>query len=599
MNDLLSQLSGGSDYRILKVQDTLELKRIRALPRYNWAQDPNLPELKRQLNHWLQHTKTKCEPYCSCCRNVSGLNDVQVAGLIAAFRIKHGMIGALRVGAGKTLLGLLIPTVLGIVPTADQGPVMLLVPSKLEAKTKFEGRDYARHWRCAPVKVVTYETLSHPANLELLYKLRPAAIIADECHKAGPSTKAWKRIKKYVTDKGVPYFPMTGSLSDRDIMVYWTHVLLSLRDCAPMPRDLKEALVWAQAINEKIPEEARAEPGALLTLGEYDPNDSPEKQARNAYRSRFLATPGIVSSFEDVPPIKLEMSARQVALPDQLLEIIAAVRRDSETPDGVAFSSKMDLWRHSRTLGAGLFYHWSPPPPEEWKRARRELHKFVTEYLRYHGKTMDSAVHVLGGIDHGEIPDGGLLTRWREIEPTFVPNPVHTWVDDTLLQECAKWLRDPDNERGLVWVEFRPFGERLSEITGVPYYSKGGMNAQGGLVDHHTGGPAIVSIKCREGHNLQHWFDRSLFSVPPPKGGWVEQAVGRYHRTPGQEKEEVFAEFLLTTQETFQSLRQCVRDARMDEQSHGQPRKLSYAESTCSLFDLIRDVNEPIDGLGV
>lgn len=593
MNDLLSQFAGG-DYRTLKVQETLELKRIRALPSYAWDKDPNLPRLREWLDGWLQHTPAKCTPVCSCCKLVSGLNNVQVAGLINAFRIKHGMVGALRVGAGKTLLGLLIPTVLSIT-----GTIVLLVPAKLEKKTLFEGRDYAKHWRCSSVKVITYETLSHPANLEMLQKLKPAAIIADECHKAGPKTKAWKRIRKYVLATEIPYFPMTGSLSDRDIMVYWTHVLLSLRDCAPMPRDLKEALVWAQAINEKIPEEARAEPGALLTLGPYEITDPPEKQARNAYRARFLTTPGIVSSYEDVPPIKLEMGAREVGLPHALADVIAQVRKDMVTPDGIAFSSKMDLWRHSRTLGAGLFYHWDPPAPEEWKRARRELHKFVTEYLRYHGKTMDSAVHVLGAIDRGELNDGGLLTRWREIEPTFTPNPVHTWVDDTLLLECARWLQDPENKRGLVWVEFRPFGERLAELAGVPYYSKGGMDPSGRLVDHHTGGPAVISIKCREGHNLQHWFDRSLFSVPPPKGGWVEQAVGRYHRTPGQEAEEVFAEFLLTTQETFQSLRQCVRDARMDEQSHGQPRKLSYAESTSYLFDEIRDVTIDLTGRGV
>lgn len=593
MNDLLSQFAG-SDYRILRVQETLELKRIRALPSYDWRTDQNLPQLRTWLNEWLQHTPAKCAPRCSCCKLVDGLNNVQVAGLVNAFRIKHGLVGALRVGAGKTLLGLLLPTVLAI-----ESPVVMLVPAKLEKKTLFEGRDYAKHWRCAPVKVITYETLSHPANLELLTKLRPKAIIADECHKAGPKTKAWKRINKYVSATGIPYYPMTGSLSDRDIMTYWTHVKLSLRDCAPMPRDLKEALIWAQAINEKIPDEARAEPGALLTLGPYDPNDPPEKQARNAYKYRFLSTPGIVNSYEDVPPIKLEMSARQVELPDGLRAVIELVRTEMVTPDGVAFSSKMDLWRHSRTLGAGLFYHWDPPAPEEWKRARRELHKFVTEYLRYHGKTMDSAVHVFSAITRGDLDDGGLLARWNEIEPTFTPNPVHTWVDDTLLMECAGWLQREENQRGLVWVEFRPFGERLSELTGVPYYSKGGMDPSGKLVDHHTGGPAIVSIKCREGHNLQHWFDRSLFSVPPPKGGWVEQAVGRYHRTPGQEAEEVFAEFLLTTKETFQSLRQCYRDARMDEQSHGQSRKLSYAESTCSLFDLIRDVDADLTGKGV
>jgi hypothetical protein len=593
MNDLLSQLAG-SDYRVLKVQDTLEMKRIRALPSYDWQTDPNLPQLKAWLNGWLQHTPVKCGNKCSCCKLVDGLNNVQVAGLVNAFRIKHGMVGALRVGAGKTLLGLLIPTVLSIPAT-----VVMVVPAKLEKKTLFEGRDYAKHWRCAPVKVITYETLSHPANLELLSKLKPSAIITDECHKAGPKTKAWKRIRKYVIATGVPYFPMTGSLSDRDIMVYWTHVLLSLRDCAPMPRDLKEALVWAQALNEKIPDEARAEPGALLTLGPYDRNDTWEKQSRSAYKHRLLSAPGFVSSYEDVPPIKLEMSARQVALPARLIEVINAVRRDMVTPDGIAFSSKMDLWRHSRTLGAGLFYHWDPPAPEPWKRARRELHKFVTDYLRYHGKSMDSAVHVFGAIERGELNDGGLLARWREVEPTFEPNPVHTWVDDTLLNECAHWLKDPENVRGLVWVEFRPFGERLAAMTGVPYYSKGGMDPAGHLVDHHTGGPAIVSIKCREGHNLQHWFDRSLFSVPPPKGGWVEQAVGRYHRTPGQEAEEVTAEFLLTSQETFQSLRQCYRDALMDEQSHGQPRKLSYAESTCSLFDEIRDLETDITGKGV
>jgi hypothetical protein len=86
----------------------------------------------------------------------------------------------------------------------------------------------------------------------------------------------------------------------------------------------------------------------------------------------------------------------------------------------------------------------------------------------------------------------------------------------------------------------------------------------------------IVSVhSCREQKNLQYAHHKNLLLTMPPKGDWLEQLLGRTHRD-GQPEDEVTAEFLLTTRESYACLYQCVKDAERMWQMQGQPTKLAY-----------------------
>jgi len=568
------------------VRSTPELVRVRDLPRRDWEEDS--AEAVDLLTTWLQHSPQQCKPApCSCCRRVRRLNPAQAAFLREAHDLRGRVICPFRTGAGKTLVTLLLGTVLARALGAPQ-KTLLVVPANTLEKTRREAKDYAKHWRCAAVSLVSYELLSHPKHADWLEKCAPSVIVCDEAHKMkNPSTKAWRRIGKYIkAHRSTIFIPCTASLAGRSIKEFWHYVLVAMRDGAPVPSAWAEANAWANAMDEKVPPEQRVGPGALAQLGPPPPpaeDKGPVHRTRRVFGNRLTDTPGVVSTNESLPPVTLLISSTALELPPELQAVVSGVRDSWTLPSGETFDHKWDLWRHSRTLGCGLYYHWDPPPPREWLDARREWHTFVREYLKTSRK-WDSPVHVANLVDEGRLDDGGMLGRWREIRPTFEPVSVAEWVDDTAMRYAAQWLRD--SPRGLCWVEYTPFGERLSDLTGIPYFSSGACDKSGRHIVDYPEGPAILSLSLREGHNLQT-RNKNLILTCPPKGDRVDQLAGRTCRE-GQEEAEVSLEFLITTEESLLCLQQCFADARFAQAIDKQPRKLCYGQCLDDLTETMQ-----------
>lgn len=566
--DLLGEFQTEHGFGLARTVETIgeteELRRVRDMPRRVWQDDPALPDLVRLLTAKLRHTNAPCKMPCEGCK-ATELRPAQAQLLREAYNGRGG-IGSLRVGAGKRLLSFLLPTVL-----KARRPLLIVPGADKEDAPRLHAQ-YARHWRVAPVKIVTYEFLAHPTRKDWLAEYKPDLIVADESHKLSRGSIVSRRVGLYVRATGCVLVPLTGTLAGRSILAYWHYAHWAMPGRAPLPRKLDEAQVWAQALDEKVLDEARPEPGALLQLGSYPAEAEPLVQARRAYQDRFTSTPGVVSTLEDIPSVGLTVRATVLELPAELAAAVKRMRKTWQTPAGEDFSDALTLFRHSITLGAGLFMRWDPAAPREWMDARREWHRFVRRVLST-SRRMDSIVHVAQAVDRGDLPDGGVLARWRALEPTFEPNPIPVWMDDTALKYAAAWLKQ---DRGIVWVAQVAAGERLSEMTGVPFFSSGACDRSGNHASTHDG-PMIASVAaCRERLNLQYSNWRNLFLTCPPKNTWIEQAVGRTHRD-GQPKDDVSVEFLLTTRESFLCLKQCVRDAEMDWATHGQPQKLAYA----------------------
>lgn len=545
-----------------------DFKRIEALPTRQWKADPGLEFFRDAITQLYRHNDTPCPKPCQGCK-AKRINEPQAAGFKEAHDLPYGAFLPFRPGAGKTLEGFLLPAIL------EAKNPLLVVPGGLEAKTRKEYIEYSRHWMLPAVTIVTIEFLSHPKNLHWLEGFRPDCVIVDEAHNLrNDRCKAWRRLdryfKSYPTTKRVF---MTGSAGGRKINEYGHYLQSCLGLGAPVPRTKIELEIWGRAVNEKVPLDFRLPPGALDRLPGHEDEKDDLRRARLKYRDRLNATPGVVSTLEDVPACGLRVWVKELPMPPEVSAMFRAMRKDYVTPGGDSFKLAIELWNHCRTLGCGVYSAWRPPPPNEWRLRRYEWHSFAREWLA-NRRILDSEVHLIEEIKKGNVDDGGLLQNWRAIEPIYDASAhVQTvWVHDNVVRYADAWLKE---EKGLVWVPHRAVGERIADVASVPYFRDGGMDNAGRLVDDYAG-PCVVSVdSCSEGHNLQAHHKNLILSTPSTGAG-VEQLLARTHRD-GQEEHEVTAEFVVTCQETYMALAQALRDARFAEETSGQPQRLCYA----------------------
>lgn len=574
------------------VAETSEIIRARQLPWRDWETNPDLPRMIELMTRWLQHTPAKCVPErCTCCRYVDSLNDAQAVFLSEFFALRRAVV-PLRTGKGKTLAALLAGTILEKA-TGRYPKTVMIVPASGKEKTQIEATDYAMHWRVGPCNVVTYEFLANPKNLKWLEEQDFDLVLADEAHKLTEKSKVWGRLSKWMlvrakAGRPVTFVPFTASMSGRKLSECWHYTRGAMGDASPLPRDRQEAKVWAAATDEKIPLESQVLPGALCSLAPRPEGDHGlRERAQMQLGARIAATPGFISTKEDIPPVTLKMTCTELQLPQHVQDMVNVLRRKKELPNGRTFTQAWDVWKHARRFGCGLYQDWDPPAPRAWLEARRAWYDFVDHYLTYH-RDIDSHVHVINRIDRGQLPAGeALLAHWREIEPAFKPNSVAKWVDDTTLNYCADWLQRDENKRGICWVEFTAFGRRLAEMTGLPLFAEGATDRRTGKhLTLYTGTPMIVSVKHGQLFNLQ-WHNTNLLSTVLSMGKQLDQLIGRTVRN-GQESPEVWVEFLMTVLESYSALDQCFRDARRAQRVDGQAQKLCYGECVDSVIAGIR-----------
>lgn len=218
-------------------------------------------------------------------------------------------------------------------------------------------------------------------------------------------------------------------------------------------------------------------------------------------------------------------------------------------------------------------------PPAAWRRAKKEWAAFVRETLQ-HSRSLDSELQVANACDAAtpkekRLSEGReLLNEWRKLKPTFVPETIGVWHDDSALKVCAKWMKKP----GIVWTGHELFARRLSALTGCKYYGAKGLADDGEFVDDAPNNKAIiVSIDAnREGRNLQLKWWRNLVTDPPEGADVWEQLLGRTHR-PLQPNEEVVVDVLLGCKEHLNAVRRAISTAEALRDMTGADQKLLLA----------------------
>lgn len=578
LQDLLDQPETKGPYRP-RVEITPDFARIARLPRRVWQDDPDLPRLADLLTRRLKTPN-----------GTQSLRLSQAAMIRDIVQQGGGFIPA-GVGTGKTLPSFLAGAVLGTVRN------VVVVPGLADGlgKTKDDYRAYAKHWRLPPVTMLTYEKIGgeqrepDPNTGELppgvLETYHPEFIFFDEAGALqNTGTATWRAVRRTITRfKPIVAFA-DGSFADDTGRQYWHMMLASLREKAPTPVHYHEMQLWCNAMDVQPREDV--DPGVLETLSDLTPEEkglSPTTRARTAYQRRLTETPGVVATAgEEIPPVRLTLRERTVHLSEKLQSALRTMRAKKETPGGEKIKYALDLYRHGGELACGYYTVFDPPPPLEWSDARYAIHSFVAETLE-HSRKLDKPSDVIRAIDAGTLPGGvDLLADWREIRDTFDPVSKAIWIDDSPLRNAAEWLKEhPDH--GLVWTSHVPAGERLSELSGVPFFASKGRPTNRirygkKRIDKHTSS-AIVSLSaCWKMFNLQHHHCENLYIDIPTKAKRWEQSIGRTHRS-GQQR-DVSVEAWLACEEHENAIAMAIARARYVKETFNTPQKLLYAENS-------------------
>ncbi len=565
----------------LSVVHTAEFQRVTSLPRRSWS-EASLAELSGALTEILRTSSGQMR-----------LRPVQALALHDA-GTEGGLFGPIGVGEGKTLVTLLLPIVLGA-----KRPLLLL-PAGLIEKTRREWLGPAaagkivlgKHWRIpTSLRIFSYDMLGRVQSADELETYQPDAIICDECHKLKNRRAAvTRRVAKYMYARPQTKFcGLSGTVMNKSLTDF-AHILLwALKDRAPVPINREEIDEWAEALDEPRGGgwefDGRA-PGALLELCEPKERSAPSlrQAARLGFRRRMTETPGVVATVGEGEHVDCSIYVRGIVhkVSPATEANFLHLRGDGtdrhpgwQTPDDWELMSGVDVWRHAQELALGLHYAWDPRPPKDWMGARKEWSKFVRGVIA-NGRTYDSELHVANACDAGDL-DGSALERWRRVRPTFTPNVVAVWHDDSALEACRAWAKKP----GLVWTEHDLFARRLSEVSDLPYFGAGGLDEAGRYIeDSLPGTSAIASIDAnREGKNLQGLWSRNLLVCPPPSAAWQEQLIARTHR-PGQKADEVIIDVLLGCRENFDAMQRALQGARAIQDTTGKVQKLLLSDVT-------------------
>lgn len=540
---------------IPEVAHTGDFQRILDLPRRVWDEG-DLTQLAADLTTILRTPGGSMR-----------LRPVQALALHDA-GIYNGLFGPIGVGEGKTLITLLLSLVL-----KARRPLLLL-PAALIEKTQRDRLALSRHWKIPnTLRCFSYDMLGRVQAASELETYQPDVIICDEVHRLKNRRAAvTRRVARYMmAQPHTKFCGLSGTVMSKSIKDF-AHILRwCLKTEAPIPLTNEETEEWAEALDQSVDPCLRRGPGALFEFCSAGENE------REGFRRRLTETPGVVATIGEGESVGASIYVRAITptVAPVTEQNFRKLREEWATPDDWALMYATDIYRHSQELALGLFYAWNPRPPQEWRDARKAWHQFVRATIS-NGRTFDSELHVANAVDAGRLPLGReVLAAWRTIGPTFRPNVIPVWCDDSAIRACAEWMSRP----GLVWTEHGFFAQRLSKLTGASYYAQGGFDARGRYIeDADPDAPAIASIDAnREGKNLQKIWHRNLFVCPPASAEWWEQAIARTHRT-GQEADEVTLDVLLGCRENFDNCIKAIEGARAIYETTGKKQKLLMAD---------------------
>jgi hypothetical protein len=487
---------------------------------------------------------------------------IQSAMLIEA-SLANGLFAAVGVGWGKSLTSLCLPTAMGSDKT------VLLVPPQLKRQLIEKMiPEYLQHFDLPidKITVVAYSELSSADKADVLDRIDPDLIIADEAHalRHRSSARTKRLLRFFRAHPECRFAGLSGTMTTRSLLDYAHLIELALRKNSPIPLGWRELQDWAGAIDVKP--ERPTSPGVLREFCES------EESVRDGFRRRLIETQGAVAT-DEATAIGTSLVIRRLDLdiPLPVKEAIRRVKKHWEI-DGEELEDALALSRILRQLAAGFYYRfvWVNGKDHQWLEARAAWHREVREYLSHRARPgMDSPLLLARAAEWGDW-ESATWEGWKAVKDRPTPPTEAVWVDQFLIWVVGKWIMEnASTECAIVWVEHRAVGEALKDALDIPYYDTGDAA--------FATEPVIVcSVKSQSvGKNLQR-FSRNLVTTCPANGTTWEQLIGRTHR-PGQEADEVMVDWLGHTPEMIAAFDSALADSTYMQETMGARQKLLYA----------------------
>lgn len=500
---------------------------------------------------------------------------IQGVALEVAHRAKApcGMLGNVVVGGGKTLIFALIPQVADLT-----NPVLFLDPA-LQAPTANEYWKWSEHYWFEPPKVVPYSWLSKPDGTDLLTRLQPDAILADECQALRNFTAArTKRFIRYMQDNpDTRFFGLSGTLTTTSVKDYAHLCELALRDGSPLPLSDELLKKWAAVLS------ADGEPSdecytllapLLKWAGDEAKPSGPDRDTpyQRAFALRFRTTPGTVNSEGSSCNARIVVRGHRFAISDTLQEHINTLANRWVLPDETEVVDGLSFHRNLRTLSMGFFYVWEWPEgvvDEEYLAARRGWARESFKWLEYNAhEGCDSPYLLEQAVLSGRFPHlHGTLTAWINQRDKPEPPSVPVWLDYGPILEAISWATS--RGQAIIWFQHDAVGKAL-EGFGIPTFWEGTPDPE-----KHP----IVALSIQvyhRGWNFQAWNEQLVMEPPTSAAIW-EQLIGRTHRT-GQQAEVVQVHVFQHTWPIRTVFTRAYKRAQYMQNTTKQPQKLLYAE---------------------
>lgn len=533
------------------VQKSPELLRILDLPRRTLDTTHDLTDLYKTVGGSLT------------------LRPIQSAALLEAEKA-NGLVGAIGVGHGKTLVLLLVADALRATRA------VLLVPPELKRQLlEVDIPHYGKHFKLPldRVSVVAYSELSSAKKADILERLQPDLIVADEAHRLRRKESArTRRFLRYMKlNPECRFVALSGSLTTGSIRDYAHLADCALKEGSPLPREFRALMDWSDALDPPRTDKGPMAPGALVLLCRDD-----NEPVREGFRRRLVETPGWVATTDQSFSGSLYLRKRSLDLPKTVSQKLDELRK-TWAIGAEELTDPMALARYAKQLACGFYYRWSWPqgiPDKEWVEARRAWHREVRSSLLHRSKPgMDSPLLLANAAAAGRWKSEH-WSAWDAVRKRPEPKTEAVWLSDFLVDDAVKWADKAG--RGIIWFSHSAVGEAISQSGNFPLFAAGADASE----TNATRDPVICcSVFAQvEGKNLQSWSNNLLTSPSSNPKTW-EQVLGRTHRQ-GQQADEVWCDFYQHTEENRRSFEKAREGARYIEETFGAQQKILLA-SVC------------------
>lgn len=607
------------------VQDSAEFRRIKAVPR----RILNFDEVPDQTPKYIINAGP-CDEYPNCplCETgVVRLRPIQSAALYEAER-ENGLFAPIPAGKGKTLVGLLIHFAMQAKRTA-----LLLPPRLLGQLLEVDAVRAAKHYRIPVIGEqlfpVSYTTLSVAKTADILDKIDPDLLVADEAHnlknkRASRTIRVATRLREHPETR---FVPESGTMTSKSVRDYQHLIEWSLHKNSSLPNNYGDLAEWADALDVSDDGDFLS-PGILTQLYNEeeselsrralsgDPKDRHYIQdaARAAYSRRLTETPGVISCPDAILGTSLIIEARTLRVPTEIKTALRKLKSawaigDEEIEDALA------LARYAKQLAQGFYYIWKWPDgikDQEWIDARRAWHRAIRERLKHASKGMDSPLLLAHAADRWlndfvnrrdmavaagqELTDELLTTLaqraegagkwfapeyipWLRVRERYHPTPPTeaVWLSDFFTCDAVEWGREACSAKqgGIIWYESDAVGQAIAAAGGFPLFG-GGEESERILTITPAEAPCIVaSVRAHgEGKNLQR-YSTNYVCCPGTDGKKWEQLLARTHRD-GQKADEVTFIVPQHTDDYVAAFRGALESARYIQKTMGAPQRLLY-----------------------